>query len=364
MTKRTTFEAHGKSWIVLPYTGFRELGIATEPEVPRVAVPLSASIAEAIGPALELVREQDDTLSAMNVPAALRLLAKMKGVAREDADGVQYEDRLAFPFVLFRGERQEEAGILPTAYRGLERFSPEMVPGVLRRRLARERAASRRMRMACALQGHWLSEAQGKAAARHYGAPSPLLDFSFDPRVAAFFAHPGRPSGAPASQESQPRGILYCFRFALLQAFMEVQGWKPLPDGSIEIRFYNTNPVWTVPYLASDRNGGLVQAQCHIFIPPHVAAEQPAIRIVSVPAIRRIRAQQSAFIEIRLRDPGDFFTAMFLWYLIDFLCEKYCFLHGPQPYEDLSIGLSHSALFPPDGFAVGLAGRSLRHWRD
>jgi len=80
---------------------------------------------------------------------------------------------------------------------------------------------------------------------------------------------------------------------------------------------------------------------------PHVANMRVTFRAVAVPSIERIRAQQGLFIELDLGRRGEVSDAFRLWYLLDFLAEKWCFLRRDAQFE-APPSVTGESLFPND----------------
>ena len=69
------------------------------------------------------------------------------------------------------------------------------------------------------------------------------------------------------------------------------------------------------------------------------------------------------FVEIRGDGQPNPLAQIYFWYLIDFLCEKWCFRRHDYAYEDQSEGVTATSLFPGEGFIVRVASRYISKWR-
>lgn len=356
MPKRYVLSQQGRRFVVLPYTGFRHLGIATDPEVPRVAVPLYDTVEEALAEPLAESWQHREMLAANGIAGVASLLASLPGQApapragsRAAAD-VTYEDKIHFPFVFFRGEAREEHGLMPVMFRRITGTTPDEQDHMIAQRRREEARAARRTRWRSmlSLRGR-LTEMQARAAARHYGAMSSMLDFTFDPRIAAYFSHPSyrEHERQQANDGIKPMGIIYGMSYARLQEALPTQGWGQDGSGGPSINFYSIGSTIEVPYLSADTStGAITPARMLIDLAPVFANNPVSIRTAAVPSVRRIKAQEGLFIDLSGRGVGDWRCAFALWYLLDFICDKWCFYRRDQQYEDRAGGITASALFP------------------
>jgi len=352
MPKRLIFNSDGGKYIVLPYTGFTNFGAYTDPPTLRVAVPFFDNVSDALVPALKSSASYEEDLKLQGIAGITSLIAK--GPSTSGTRTLAYEDKIAFPFLFFRGESREEHGILPTLYRTPAGQDPAII---VRRRLKAERRAARLMQAALLLgHGRRLSFEHGRAAARHYGVSSALTDFSFDPRIAACFAQAPFRDLEKQQPSSRPVAIIYCLSYDMLQRVFPTQGWKPLATGGMEIQFYPLGQALRIPFLAFDpQSESLVESTATIAIPDWAMNKTVTLRGVPVPGVRRIVLQQGIFIEIDVKDPADWITPMFFWYLLDFMSQKWAFFRADTAYSDPTGEISFAKILPPDSYAIRLA---------
>ncbi|MEO6444367.1 MAG: FRG domain-containing protein [Gemmatimonadaceae bacterium] len=171
--------------------------------------------------------------------------------ARRDA---HYRDKLANPTIFFRGQSSPAYSIVPTRFRLAGVTDPL---AEVERRIRNERAR------AAAIQSHYrvraaslLDDLQARAVARHFGAPSSLVDFTFDAEVAATFAHPAF-SEAERSHGA-PLGLLYALDMGQLQEMMGMLAWGVNSDGTRDIHLVNVKCTWGIPFLQWDAGAGEV----------------------------------------------------------------------------------------------------------
>ena len=376
MPKRIVLQDGAQRYVVLPYTHFGQLGFATEPEKPQVAVPLYDGVAECLAEPSRLAADYEADLRRQGlagITAVLRDAQKQSQAGSSGGPAVPpseraliYEDKMRFPFVMFRGESREEHGLLPSLFRHLGAGDAKAQDGEVDRRRHREARLARRIGWAMRLsRATRLSSFQARAAARHYGAASPILDFSFDPRVSAYFSHPAMKPGERAglAQGQTPIGILYCLSYQRLQEIFPVQGWGNGENGEVVITFILAGGELRVPYLSWNAGtGGIERSKLAIAIPPHLTNATIQLRCVAVPGIARIHAQQGLFFEIDSPAFTDWRMACCFWYLIDFICQKWCFVRGREAFQLPANGISTRSLLPADAWPIRLAvgGRRMR----
>ena len=340
---RKVFEVAGQKYIVIAYTGFAELGLATEPPRPLAAVPLFDRVEDSLVEPLRRARSVEEDFKVMGFRGVGGLLRAMAGesVASAPPQGngrLSYEDKSVCPFVLFRGERSYEFSIMPTSYRPLAHIPAERHPRIRRRHTRIERRLARKIRAAVLISRRsWLTRLQSRAAARHFGAVSTLADFTFDPRVAAYFAHPtfNEADRTASGAGTRPVGIIYEFRYDKLQRCLPIQTFSTEESGAATFTFQVITDVVEVPYLAFDATKeSIYPARCLVELPLYLTNRKIALRSVLVPTVARIRAQQAAFLEIAGEATADCVDSMRLWYLLDFICDKWCFFRSDRQYEE------------------------------
>jgi FRG domain len=237
---RKVFEVAGQKYIVVAYTGFADLGLATDPPRPLAAVPLFDRVEDSLVEPLRRARSLEEDLKVMGFRGVGGLVRALAGdsvaPALPHGNGrLSYEDKSVCPFVLFRGERSYEFSIMPTSYRPLARIPPELHPRIRRRHARIERRLARKIRAAVLISRRtWLTPLQSRAAARHFGAVSTLADFTFDPRVAAYFAHPtfNEADRNASGAGTRPVGIIYGFRYDKLQRCFPIQTFSTEESGA------------------------------------------------------------------------------------------------------------------------------------
>jgi FRG domain len=337
---RKTFEEDGHRYIVIPYTGFRDLGIYAEPQIPLEVVPLFDRVEDSLAEPLRQVKQFEDTLHTHNIDI---LSAIVTGTKRGS-----YESKLQFPAIFFRGERREQYSIQPTLLRRADKTIPELWPRTIRKLEQVQRILAWKIRLALFLSDrHWLTELQARAAARHYGAASTLVDFSFDPHVAAYFAHPPLRDAERADLEAGkvPVGIIYGLRYDVLQQSFPMQSFFLGGRTGNSISFPLLTDTIRTSYLTyNEEREKIDRATCVIDFRPDA---QITFRAVAVPRIGRIRAQQGLFIELDLSRGAKIIDAIRLWYVLDFLAEKWCFLRRDEQFE-VPPSITSQALFPKD----------------
>ena len=362
MPKRTLLTVSGQKYVVLPYGGFKTFGLSTTPSVPQVAVPFFDRVEDSVSEPLAMVRGLEENLKQSGVAGVGALIAAGRfadSTARAaKTHELSYEDKISFPFILFRGERREEFGILPTLYRPLAHTEPRRHLTLLRELARRELHLARKIRFAL-LKGRRirLKTDQSRAAARHFGVASALVDFTFDPNVAAYFAHPRIQEDERASFDAgkAPLGIIYGFSYSQFGRCFTMQATTPGGFGSAAIDFILLENVIHVPYLAFDESKKSIQpAVCSIVLPQHFVHRTITLRCVIVPGLERIRAQQGMFLEIAGNVIDSYLDAVILWYVLDFICHKWCFLRTDAQFE-VRPSVSDESLFPTESRLVRAA---------
>jgi hypothetical protein len=335
------------SFTPMRYDNFALLNATVEPAVPWVLVPLCRDVSAALQPARALRERFVEQIQSMGLESVLRNRLLAPEVSRSATDSeIAYLSMLQCPFQFFRGERSLRFSIMPTRYRWTG--DPQAWPAVLRQRLDLENSCANRMRDY--LREHGVPNAsndQARAAARHYGVPSSFVDFTFNPDVAAFFAHPAW------SDSERARGpdvaTLYALGLSDLQQLFGMAAWGLPPEGGRDIRFINVANVWRIPYKSFDPESGTIEnATLTVHVPPQLQNRGVCVRTRSVPQIKRIVAQEGIFLDFDLDSPEDAWSQEFLWTVLDFAANKWCFLRGDFAYENESANITAAKLFPPD----------------
>jgi hypothetical protein len=258
-------------------------------------------------------------------------LAPLRGIvtgSSADADAT-YEDKLANPTVFFRGQDDVKYSMVPTRYRlaTLEGAGPEVERRV---QVERERSAAIGAYFA-AQRSAPLSDLQARAVARHFGAPSTLIDFTFDPAVAAAFAHP--PFSSRERNEGATLGMIYAIDMGQLQELFGMMAWGITGPSARDIHMVNVRRSWTLPYLGWDPSARQVTRQLlTVPVPEACSREHSALRTCTVDGVSRIEAQRGLFIELALSDASDVPTHHYFWTVLDFLAAKWCFFRQDRQF--------------------------------
>ena len=355
---RTIYSTSDRDYVALPYDSFRAFGAPAEPERPVVAVPFAERIDDALIEPLELARRLRRNFGELEPGDTIPR-------AREDR-GKWTLDRLKHsPWLLFRGESVERNGILPSLVRLLH-LHPEgdRIDVVDSRGRLADRATRLMSKAHRADTGQELTETQGKALARQYGAPSSLLDFSFDPQVAAFFGHPPFTKDERRLSDERRLGILYCLDFSLLNHVFPMSVWQ-IENDTVSIHLLQFSASVEIPYLSLDEELGLVtQRMLRLQLPRYLGMPVATLRGTPVAGVRRIAAQQGVFLEGATGGSGTEFInrSLFVWCLLDFLCHKWCYRRRDYQYNDPAAGITAESLLPADGRNVRRAARVVRRW--
>lgn len=321
--------AAGRQYYPMPYDDLR---IGEGGERPTAMVPCFGSVEEALAAAQEY-------LEARLAPLRCRFAG---GSTAVDAT---YEDKLANPTVFFRGQDDVKYSMVPTRYRlaTLAGAGPEVGRRV---QAERERAAAIGAYFAQERQAP-LSDLQARAVARHFGAPSTLIDFTFDPAVAAAFAHP--PFSARERAEGATLGIIYALDMGQLQELFGMMAWGIHGAVARDIHLVNTRRTWALPFLGWDAAAQAVTAQqLAVPVPEALGREHAALRTCTVSGVSRIEAQRGLFLELALSDAGDVPTHHFFWTVLDFVAAKWCFLRQDRSFVVRDAGGGERDLFRED----------------
>ncbi len=322
-------------YIPIRYENFAALNAPAEPLVPWAVVPLHRNIGDAVGEARKLETEFVRTLDATGVSRA--------GSGPEHQ--IAYADKLNFPFRVFRGERSLRFNIMPTRFR----FSGQPDPAeVTRERVQFEMRCAEQMRQYLRNKGApEASIEQARAASRHHGCPSSFVDFSFNPEVAAFFAHPA--FNTDERERGADIGILYSLGIEdFEQLFGGLAAWAIPPEGGRDILYMNINREWQIPYKSFDPVKQTIEdATLRIRVPEHLVVKPVSIRTRIVTVIERIAAQEGIFIDGCFEDANDWWSEVLLWTVLDFASRKSCFLRADLAYENPAAGITAAKLYPP-----------------
>lgn len=350
MAGQIVIKIDDKEFIPLRYDNFAALGAEIIPTKPCIAVPLYRDIANAVKEARTAVKQFEDSIPAQGVPGA--------GTVDLGGDWTPtYEDKLKFPFLMFRGERNKRYGIMPTRYRFAGQ--PDL-PRITRGRIEFEAkcAAQVKRYLACHTSAE-VTDEQARAASRHYGAPSSFVDFSFNPEVAAFFGHPKF-----IGEKCAPNvkiGTLYGLGINHFQSLFGIQAWVITPDGGRDIHCVNVESAWQIPYLSfNPATKTLEQATLTVPVPEVIRAVSVRTRVV--PAISRITAQEGIFLEANFEEPEDWWAQVFMWTILDFFAHKWCFVRQDFTYENPDAGIVAEKLFPPDKLELVQLTNGFRNW--
>lgn len=288
----------------------------------------------------------DDALAAVQRYSDARLDPLRRQMSGTSADpDATYRDKLANPTIFYRGQSSLSYSIVPTRFRLTHATDPT---AEVRRRVEveAERAGAIRRHFADS-GGAALSELQSRAVARHFGAPSTLVDFTFDAMVAAAFSHPR--FNEQESREGAPFGVLYALDMGQLQDMFGMMAWAIGPDGGREIHLVNTREQWGLPFLTYDgTTGRLVERTLAVEVPAVLREQHARLRTCIVPDVSRIEAQQGLFLELSLDDRADWRTPLYFWTLLDLLARKWCFRRSDAEFEVRNADGSRRDLFHED----------------
>ena len=272
----------------------------------------------------------------------------------------EYRAKLDFPFRFFRGERSLRFSIMPTRYR----FTGEPDPvATTRQRMEFETRCADKMKDY--LQRHGVpdpSTEQARAAARHFGAPSSFVDFTFNPGVAAYFGHP--PFSPAERERGADIGTMYSLGIDDFEKLFGMAAWALPPEGGRDILYINVSRVWRIPYKSFDPVKQTVSdAVLSIAVPENLIAKPMSIRTRLVPAIARIAGQEGFFMELNFEDSDDWWSQVFLWTMLDFASRKWCFLRKDYRYEDVATGVTEAKLFLPDDGELAEVTEDFGNWQ-
>lgn len=351
MVGQTTMKAGDHEFVPLRYDDFKNLRARVEPLQPWVAVPFYEDIRGVVAETRAATNRFEEFLLGQGFGGI--------GSGTPGPRTISYQDklRLSLPFPIFRGDKDKGYGIRPTRYR----FRAKPTLETIRERIQFEARCAEKMK-------HYLSrystspisDEQSRAAARHYGAPSSFVDFSFNPEVATFFADHGLTT---EDQERTKAGIVYCLDVNRLQQVFGMDGWVPSPDGGHDTHSMNVFRVWQIPYLSCDPAGRtLEEATLKVQVPAALTTCALSIRTRAVPGIVRISAQEGLFLEANFERPENWQAQVFLWAVLDFIANKWCFRHQGSGYENPACGISRKRLFPGDDPELRDLTKDFRNW--
>jgi FRG domain-containing protein len=335
MARYQIIEQDDSLHIPIRYDNFASLNAQVEPPVPWSVVPLHRNIADAVTEAKGAEAELTQKLYAMG----------LHRMGPRSAHQIGYADKINFPFRIFRGERSLRFNIMPTRFR----FSGQPDPaGVTRQRIQFETRCAERMREY--LRSNGAPEASiehARAAARHHGCPSSFVDFSFNPEVAAFFAHPA--FNSTERERGADIGILYSLGIEDFEhLFGGLAAWTVPAGGGRDVRYINIKSVWQIPYKSFDPAKGTIEdATLAVKVPDRLVVKPVSIRTRIVSVIARIAAQEGIFIDGCFEDADDWWSQVLLWTVLDFASGKSCFLREDFAYENSAAGITTAKLFPP-----------------
>jgi len=314
MPRYETLVIEGQRFYPLPYDALR-VGERGEPATPLV--PYYDSV--------------DDALVAIQRYTESRLAPLRRMIAGTSAEpDATYVDKLANPTVFFRGQDNLDHRIVPTRLR-LAGIAEPAAAIAERIRVEEERAGAVQRHFAAASDVD-LTALQSRAVARHFGAPSTLVDLTFDPAVAAAFAQPR--FSERESRAGAPLGLIYAIDVGQLQDMFGMMAWVIAPDGGREIHLVNVKRQWGLPFLSYNASSLKLEEQVlAVDVPQVLRAEHARLRTCTVPGVSRIESQRGLFLELALEDASDTATPLRFWTLLDFLARKWCFRRADLPYE-------------------------------
>lgn len=355
MPRYSVIERDGHRYVSFRYNNFEALGAAVAPQAPWPLVPLHNDITDAV----EDARARSATFAGELRRLGVDKVVRMMHPTVRDERSIEYLAKLSLPLTFFRGERSLAFNIMPTRYRLAGAPDPSRV---IEERVRFEMQCAERMRTY--LKDHGVPDVttdQARAAARHYGAPSSFVDFTFNPDVAASFGHPAFTERE--REEGAPLGVLYSLSLTDMQGLFGLAAWHPVGEGGRDIIWINLATEWRIPYSSFDPARGLIEeAMLIVKVPPDLVTKPLTVRTRYVPSVPRITAQEGIFVDALFEAPGDWRAQVLLWTVLDFACQKRCFLRQDFQYENAESGITLSSLFPPDAHEIAEATHGFARW--
>lgn len=251
----------------------------------------------------------------------------------------------------FRGQQDTRYNLFPTMYRGL--LKPDEAIKKIKERKQKELEIvktifdNRQIKLIVP-QTRQFSYAQKLAVARHYGAPSELIDFTASPDVAGFFA-------SRSINKTDKIGIIYILNVIEMLSLpglggfdrgeREFGGLMFIPTGPLKLTWLEPDPLFSSPpheqsalfYLNSPIMG--------------------CIDFITVPFIHRIEAQKAVFLRIHhinnypkqdIQAICEYYDSIReFWTLMRFLCRKVCFLQTDEIYQNPDIAITEDEILSP-----------------
>lgn len=178
-----------------------------------------------------------------------------------------------------------------------------------------------------------LNDFQKRAAVRHYSAtPSPLLDVSTNPEVAAFFATGGGGKKPPPVGQI---GILWAIDLNFLDTLFSIEIGRAAEGLKIKLR--ETRDKWGANKPMFEEHG----------IQP-TSLEMTAVTL----PFRRLQAQQARFFSLQAGDGAalpPLLTELTWWSIIERAAVISCaFIQDGRTYENPGHNITQAALLPGD----------------
>jgi hypothetical protein len=339
-------ECEQGKFLLVNYDAFDSLGVALEQQCIEVAIPLYDGVEHAL---LDICQHTHLQCPALKKIDSLDF-SESEIDNWESKRRAQLDENTHIPGFLFRGEKIQRQGLMPSAFRYLQNYSSlEKAIDIVRQRLDIELSAAKDLKRICQSQFQiTLDVQQAKAAARHYGAPSHYLDFTLDPAVAGYFGHPGKLS----SEEYCEPGVIYGISPKVMQTAFPMYFWKP-DENHQGIEFSWMFQGASLPYLAHNKEKNkIVEKTVRITgVADFLKKKQPFIRHIHLSKIRRVAAQQGVFVGIDDSEPTQesILSQFAVWYLIDFVSFKWSYWHHQSQFECVERGITSKRLYVSDG---------------
>ncbi|HEX9902821.1 MAG TPA: FRG domain-containing protein [Acidobacteriota bacterium] len=248
-------------------------------------------------------------------------------------------------FLFYRGQSNIRYSLMPSMLRGLKSKRKFASHRLMARESRQQQIVNWIFRTTAHIEevlpdANSLDKAQRLAVARHYGAPSYMIDFTTDPEIAAFFA-------TREVSNRQQMGVIYVLNLVELFSL----------SGSTGLMCHeNVKSGWALPYgyqkfiFLSPREGGPPQwSTAFVYFN---AGLQLSLKCITVPQCHRVEAQKAVFFEISTigRHFAHDVYAMALgktWiFMRFFLCHKLCFFQSAGAYSNLDRGICEATLIP------------------
>jgi hypothetical protein len=248
----------------------------------------------------------------------------------------------------YRGQSNTSWALMPTLYR---RSRPPVRPEFELQRRREERARIKAAifdnpAIESVLAGaKEMSDFQKEAIARHYGAPSALVDLTCEPEVAAVFASNGH-------SESEV-GFIYAINLVELLSLSGASGcWAT--EGGYQLMLLPMG-VTVIHYLAPNPPNPPIDETVTIrFDKGAWERARMTFTLVGVPSVPRINAQKGIF--IAMAETADAPDARDMWHLVDIVSQKYFFRHTGGGYTPRNQEFRPDSLLPASDPIASMVG--------